>query len=137
MLVESKPLILTDSLPDELIDRVSIIDHFGKQILFMDLSDMSNRTDDILQVMSYHAQLTMNLDSEHVRHLVYGKGSKMNDQIKGLGKELMKMYKSHDIKITSAIMGITGLQRIIARAVQPKFYFAASKEDALNWLASK
>lgn len=128
-------MIQREALPADLYHRVQTIEHKNQKIIYLDLSDLGSQSDQIIMLMNCFCELTLDLGSDHAYQLIQGAGASMNKQITAHAKGLAQVYIDNDIEITSAIVGITGLQRIIAKAVLPKIYFAKDMEDGLDWLA--
>lgn len=137
MYTDAQDLLVIDTPTSDFDNRVRVIEHLDQKILYLDVSNLGNSTDDIIQLMNRHFELTFEHRNTHVRHLMNGEGSIINNEIKNYGIDLMTTYKLYDIKVSSAISGITGVQKIIAKAIQPKLYFADDMNDALNWLATR
>ncbi|WP_005035178.1 hypothetical protein [Holophaga foetida] len=61
-----------------------------------------------------------------------------NEEAKNAAKACEEaVSKARGKKTFSAMIGVTGIQKIIANAVEKGQYFASSREDALDWLVAR
>lgn len=61
-------------------------------------------------------------------------GNYGNEEFVQFAKDFAAFTKKQGLSTGSAVIGITGIKRIIARAIKPDMYWAKDMDDALRWL---
>lgn len=62
------------------------------------------------------------------------RGNYGNEEFVQFAKSFAAFTKKQGLSTGSAVIGITGIKRILARAIKPDMYWAKDKDDALRWL---
>lgn len=113
-------------------ERREVIERDGAKIYYTDFSNL--KEDDFLALLD----TAMEADSqipEGSNILQDISGCYLNDTIKKKLSEFVKIVKVRNYDV--AIIGITGLKKIIANALNRNTYFAKDKEDGIDWLVKK
>lgn len=108
--------------------RVSWITHKGKDILFVDASGL--REEAYLQVLDEVEEVYCNLDPQSTLVLLDVTDSTSSTET----TERQKRLAAYKVAKHAAVVGVTGLKRIIAQAVRKDFHFATSIEEGKEWL---
>ena len=110
-------------------DRVQIKTENGIKVLFIDFSNLP--TEDVLKMLPKMNEAAVSnklvlyiLDAKNINMTGEGK-SAVETSIKDIESKLGKTY--------SAIIGFTGIQKIIANAINKDTYFAKDYSDAVEW----
>lgn len=119
----------------ELTNRVTMIEYFGKEVVSADFSDLKG--DDVLNLMECLVDTTLKYKGKRVLHLMNATRMKMNNQVKEYCRDAFDLYQLHGIKVDTAIVGMTGIQKIIAKGIGPDFYYANDMQFALDWLVTQ
>lgn len=112
-------------------ERVKWIDHKGKRILFIDCAGLSGEA--YLKTLDEVEVEYKKLGQNSSLVLIDVTGSSSNNQTTERQKKLagMKVAKH------AAVVGVTGVKKVIASAVNRSFYYAGSVNAAKDWLASQ
>lgn len=117
-------------------DRIKFIRHQGKDILVLDFSN--SRTEEVLQVIEDATLLISTLPRQSVLTLTDVTNARFNEEV----NEGLKEFTLHNKPYVKAgaVVGITGLKRIIFGAVmafsQRKLESFDDREQAVQWLVS-
>jgi hypothetical protein len=96
------------------MERVQIIIHKGKKILYSDFSSLQF-VEDVSEVMKAVQKYVKAQPLNSIYSLVNVEGTHFNNDIKNMFAEVAKSNKPH-VKVT-AVVGISGLKQIMYRAV--------------------
>ena len=96
----------------------------------MDMSGFSE--DDAVQAMM---DLRAELEQQNDPYVtIYNIGDFMvTRKYKDYSKSVAAFVKEQGISKGTAIVGVTGMKKIFAKAIKPSAYWASSMEDALKW----
>jgi hypothetical protein len=109
-------------------DRVSWITHQSKKILFVDTAGLRDET--YLQVLDEVEKVYQTLPQQSTLVLI-----DVTDSVSSVETtEKQKALAAYRVAKHAAVVGVTGLKMIIARAVRRDFYYATSLEDGKDWL---
>lgn len=115
-------------------DRIKIITESNHKILFVDLSNLK-----IEQIVEQFPKMTDIAISDKINHFIIDiTNTHTDDRIRKSAKEAFARYKeSTTAKPVTAVVGIRGIQKIIANAVSRDQYFAKDYADAVRWVVGK
>jgi hypothetical protein len=124
----------------ENMSRISVISHEGKNIIYIDFSNMkTSQKEEVYKLFNdANALISKNLP----------KSARIVTNLTNLGfdKEMsngFKIYASNNTPYVkaSALVGVTGLQKVILTIVKTftkrEFYLANNIEDAKNWVSKE
>lgn len=110
--------------------RIKIIEKGEKSILFADYSNL--KPDEILALVPEIREIQI---EKRIKLLIFDvANTRFNAEIKEAGKESIKFVESKLGKTHTALLGIRGIQKIIASAVSRDVYFASNLDDAVEHL---
>ncbi len=116
-----------------MLDRVKVITHKGKKVIFVDNSNL--KPAEIIANFPIFLDLAI---SQKINLVCMDVTNTMTDDaIKQAGAENHAKMDAALGKHYSAIVGIRGIQKILANAMQKGQCFAATKEEALDWLVAQ
>ncbi|MBP1627941.1 MAG: hypothetical protein H6Q00_2416 [Holophagaceae bacterium] len=120
-------------MEEALSDRVQIITHRGHKIVFVDNTGLKPA-----EIIALHPILTK-MAIDHKINLICNDvtNTTSDEGVKKSAQESIAATTSALGKIHSAIIGIRGIQKILANAMVRDQYFASDKEDALDWLVKQ
>ena len=110
---------------------VEIMTYQGKEIIYVNLAglDEANQLkalDELDQVFSQKNNILAVSNIENTT------------TTPAIKEKAASNYKKHQHKIKGeALIGVTGIKRIIAQGVKKDIYFAKSLDDAKNWLVQR
>ncbi|WP_005034088.1 hypothetical protein [Holophaga foetida] len=112
---------------------IQIIEHKGKKVIFFNCAGMDP---DVAAGLFPEVTRTA---IEHRINLVCSdvSNSSANDALKAAAAESVKAVTQSLGSIHTALVGLKGIQRIIAQAVVKDQYFAKTREEALEYLVGK
>ncbi|MBP1628786.1 MAG: hypothetical protein H6Q00_3261 [Holophagaceae bacterium] len=112
---------------------VQVIEHKGKKVVFFNCVGMNPD-----KAASLFPEVTQMCIANRI-NLVFSDvtDSSANDALKAAAVESTKAVAAALGSIHTALVGIKGIQRIIAQAVVKDQYFAKTREEALDHLVSK
>lgn len=117
------------------MDRARFVEHKGKRIFLMDCSNAS--LDDMNQVMDECVRQVRSQPEKSVFTLIIAGGSAFSGETITKLKELAR--NNTPFVIASAIVGITGLHKVVLNAVsifsRRRFYLFDTLEEAKDFLA--
>ncbi len=116
-------------------DRIKWVNHKAHKILYCDYSVM--RPEAIMPEIVDAEKKTLENGLKVTLVLNNFTQCYMSKQTKERAVEYVRKANVRGIKIITACMGISGLQRLIAQAVVRDMYFAKSEEDAKDWLVEQ
>jgi hypothetical protein len=114
-------------------DRIKILTHKGQKVLLLNASSL--KPDEIIALFPEYQQ-TGAANKIHLYALDVS-NTRSNDDIRKASTASIAYIKNQVGEIHVALVGITGIQKIIASAIERNSYFASNMEDALNWLVKK
>ncbi|MBP1627940.1 MAG: hypothetical protein H6Q00_2415 [Holophagaceae bacterium] len=114
-------------------ERVQIITHKGHKIMFADTSNL--KPAEIVDLI--HASTQPMLAEKITLLCTDVTNTTTDDSIKKAAAESLAKVTAANGKVHSCIVGIRGIQKIIASAIVRDTYFPSSKEDALDWLVKQ
>ena len=118
-------------MSDQISDRVKWIEHKGHKIFFNDYSGLDEASylaaiDESLRKISEIDPGTVILFLDDVT------GTFTTSKIKAKFREIE--HEMAKYKYVIAVVGVSGMMKIIARAFMWDMYFAKDREDAKEWL---
>jgi hypothetical protein len=114
-------------------DKIKIIEKGGAKILFTNLSNMT--TEEILSMLPLMAELA--IQHEINLNIIDISNTHSNAEIKDGSKAAIASIEQRIGKVESALIGIRGIQKIIANAISRNNYFAKDLDDAIDLLLKK
>ncbi|MBP1627942.1 MAG: hypothetical protein H6Q00_2417 [Holophagaceae bacterium] len=114
-------------------NRVQIITHKGKKIVFVDNSNLTPA--EIIANFPIFSKLA--IDNKIRLVCMDVTNTTTDDNIKKAGAETHAKMTAALGHTCSAIVGIRGIQKILANAMQKGQCFAETKEQALDWLVEQ
>jgi len=114
-------------------DKIKIIEKGGTKILFTNLSNMS--TKEILSMFPIMAELA--IQHRINLNIIDITNTHSNAEIKDGSKAAIASIETKIGKVESALIGIRGIQKIIANAISSNNYFANDLDDAINHLLKR
>ena len=116
------------------MERLKIIVHNGSQIAYLN----ANALVDIDEFCLLIEQLTkLAIQQKTNLILINITDSFMAPMVREKTKEEVKKAKQHFGQVHAAIVGLSGVQRLIANLLNKEEYFAKDFDDAKNWLVQK
>ncbi len=117
-------------------DRIQWIEHKGKKILLCDLSKLGE-VKYLEHVELMEKELLKAKPGELIPHIVDVSESIMTAGSSARGKQTVKVLSDAGIRTATAMVGVTGIKRIIAQAISRDVFFAKSMEDAKDWVVAQ
>jgi hypothetical protein len=118
----------------EIHPQITSIDVSGREVFYF---VMSNHTPEE-NISGFDAL------NDHVRNrterygIIYEVGNTFgNKAFTDRAKDWAKFTKAQGLSYGSAVIGLTGVKKILAKAIKPDMYWANDLEDAKNWLANR
>ncbi len=120
-----------EQIIDTKSQRLRWISHNGVKIFFGDLSDLDSKGyyDVLLEVQNVYEQQA----PQSILTILDISNSFISKESQALQKKITKLGISRH----AAVVGITGLKKILAQAVRTDLYWANSMEDAKDWIVKK
>ncbi|WP_005037715.1 hypothetical protein [Holophaga foetida] len=113
--------------------HVQVIIHKGHKILFADCSGL--KPAEIVAEINGSTQVMI---AQKINLLCNDiSNTTSDDSIKRAAAESVAKVTAANGKIHSSIVGLRGIQKILANAIVRDTHFASSKEDALDWLVKQ
>jgi len=114
-------------------DRVQIVTHRGHKIVWVDNSGLKPA-----EIIALHPLVTRTMIEQKVNLICNDITNTTSDEgVKKSAQESNTQTTAVLGKTHSAIVGIRGIQKIIANAMVKDQYFASDKADALDWLVKQ
>jgi hypothetical protein len=114
-------------------EAVTILRHRGREVVFCDLA---GKTSDA--IVSIIGEATSVCIERGIRLVVLDtRNTRTNVQIREASIASIRAITEKVGKPYSALIGLTGLQRIVANAISRGQYFASSREAALDWVVGQ
>jgi hypothetical protein len=114
-------------------NRIKILDYKGHKILLLDASNL--KVEEIIALFPEYQQTGA---TNRIRlYLLDVTNTRSNDDIRKASSASIDYIKSKVGEIHVSLVGITGLQKIIASAIKRDSYFASSLEDGKDWLVKQ
>jgi hypothetical protein len=110
-------------------ERIRVIEKEQK-ILFLDLSGLD--TESILKLFKEFTETAIRM--KIVKFILDVSDTRTSDEIKNGSMESIKAITAANGQIKTSLIGLRGIQKIIANAISPSQYFAKDQEDAIRWL---
>jgi hypothetical protein len=109
-------------------ERISWITHQAKKILFLDASGLKGEA--YMQLIDEIEAVFKTLPKRSTLLLIDCTGSASTPKTTARQKAIAQ----YTISTYAAIVGVTGVKKVIAQAIKPDFHYASSVEDAKAWL---
>ena len=116
----------------ETVNRVEIIYHKGKRIIYGDFSGLSGP--DFLNGIQEMEAESLKSPQKEILHLINFTDCWMNREAKERADKMMAKLVGSKFKVKSASFGTARVQEVIARGVKGDMYVGTTKADALEWL---
>ncbi|MBN1410975.1 MAG: hypothetical protein JW969_09020 [Spirochaetales bacterium] len=114
-------------------ERIKIIQRGGFRVISVDLSNLNE--DEILQMQTKMLELSLR---ERVKYfLINIKNTHTTEKIKNGSIEIVKKIEAELGKSETVLLGLTGIQKLIANLISKDIYFAKDEEDGMRWLSEK
>ena len=114
--------------------RIQWIDHNGVRILYNDYKGLSG--DEYTETIRASEKCVLESGMNQVCVINDVTDSHMNTESTKAAKEWVKRCKERGINMTIALVGISGIKRVIAQAIKRDMYFAKSLDDAKKYLSA-
>ncbi len=114
-------------------DRVSLIEHKGARILYVDYSGTCE--EEFIETIEAFKNQLLKHPPGSVVTLNNVADTRITDEVRKKFKELAAQTKG--ISKGTATIGVTGFQKAIAILIKRDIYFADSLEEAKDWLAAQ
>nr|WP_320134022.1 hypothetical protein [uncultured Holophaga sp.] len=114
-------------------ERIQAITHKGKSIIIVDNSNLTPAQ----IVANFPLFSKLAIDRKIRRVCMDVTGTTTDESIKKAGAETHDKMNAALGHTYSAIVGIRGIQKILANAMQKGQCFAETREQALDWLAEQ
>ena len=114
-------------------DRFQILTHKGHKILFGDFTGLKPA-----EIVAQITASTQPMIDQKINFLCNDvANTTSDDSIKKAAAESLAKVTAANGKVFSSIVGIRGIQKIIASAIVRDTYFASNREEAFDWLVSQ
>lgn len=113
-------------------NRVEVIYHKGKRIVYGDFSGLSG-SDFVKAIEQMEAESLKSPDKE-ILHLINFTDCWMNKEAKNRADKMMAKLFGSKFTVKSASFGTARVQEVIARGVKGDMYVGATMADAKEWL---
>jgi len=114
-------------------DRIQIITHKGHRILSVDNSNLKSA-----EIVANFPTITkMSIDNKLLLTYMDVSNTTTDDAIKQAGGESHAKVQAALGQTYTGIVGIRGIQKILANAMAKGQCFATSREEALDWLVEQ
>jgi len=111
-------------------DRIKIIERSGFKILSVNMSDLS-----IPEVLSMYPEVNAIAIPQKIRLIMLDiTNTRSTSEIKDKSKEAINELEAAVGTVYSALIGIRGIQKIIANAISRNQHFAENTDEAIDWL---
>ena len=117
-------------------ERIQWIQHGGKEILYSDYSEVSE-AQYLTLVDEMEGELLKKPQGSNLLILINVKDSNMTPATRDRGKQTSAVVQEAGITSLTAVVGISGVQRIIVQAISKDTYFAKDIGSAKDWLVSQ
>ena len=122
-------------MSEQMSDRIKWIEHKGMKILHVDFSNLSG--DDFLNAIIEVEKVMLESNVKTIYYASNFTNVTQNNEIKKRADKIIVNLTNNGQEVVMTIFGISGLSRIIAKAVKPDIYFARNEEEALEWLVGQ
>ncbi|MCP4677954.1 MAG: hypothetical protein GY854_21055 [Deltaproteobacteria bacterium] len=118
-------------------ERVKWIVHKGKKILSCDFSNVAVEKEylQLLERTTEMLEVELNGNPSEILQVVDITGAKPTRAVKEKAKDNMKLVKERS-HLTFALVGISGLTKIIANAISKDMYFVSNIQEAKDKLVN-
>ena len=111
-------------------ERIKIIEKSGHKILSVDMSNLT-----IPEVLSMYPEVNAIAIPQKIRLIMLDvTNTRSSSEIKDKSKEAISELEATVGTVYSALVGIRGIQKIIANAISRNQHFAESTQEAIEWL---
>jgi hypothetical protein len=117
----------------DMSNRIKLIEYKSKKIVILDASSL--RPDEIIALFPEFQQLGI-ANKVHLYALDVT-NTHSNDDIRKASTASQEYIKSKVGTIHLSLVGLSGVQKIIASAINRSTYFASSLDDAKEWLSKQ
>ncbi len=114
-------------------ERVKWIEYEGKKILMVDCRDL--KEDDYLNAINKYDEMMYERGKDKILSIMDCTNTVTSDKIRDRGKELEE--KNKNLPLFVSVVGMSGIQRIIANAIKRNMFFAGTIEEAKEWLINQ
>ncbi|MBN2532945.1 MAG: hypothetical protein JXB88_08640 [Spirochaetales bacterium] len=117
-------------------DRIQWLEHKGKRILYVDYSGLFAGPEYLELIGEMEKEILKYMNKPGSIYTITNvAGSHVNDEVKKRFDAMVR--NTMGISKARAIVGIMGIQKLIARAIKKDVYFAGSIEEAKDWLVTR
>jgi hypothetical protein len=114
-------------------ERLEVIERGGYKILSVNMSGQS-----IPEIIEMFPQMNAVAIPNKIRLFVLNiEKTHSNSDLKEASKQSISELEASVGKVYSALIGIRGIQKIIANAINRDQYFANDADDAIDWLLKR
>jgi hypothetical protein len=117
-------------------ERVNWIQHRGKKILFCTFTGLEE-TEYLAQVDEMENELEGQPSGSNVLMLIDVTNSRMTPATRDRGKQTVSVLEKAGVTTTTAMVGISGLQKIIASSISKDVHYGKDIESVKDWLVSQ
>ena len=114
-------------------DRIRWINHKGVDILYMDYSGLSE-DEFVAMMLEIEAMLKDHPIDCFMPFLANVTNAHVTAKTAKVGRKISKTYERFTKGKAYAVVGVTGVQKVIARSFASTWYFARNEEDAKEYL---
>ena len=110
--------------------RLKVVTERGIEILVVDLAGLS--PDEILEIFPEITALSL---SKKIRYNIFDiTDTQTTAEIKDASKKSIAEVEKVVGRVYISLIGLRGIQKLIANAISKNSYFASDYQDALDWL---
>ena len=120
---------------DNYKERIHWLKHNGLDILFNDYKALKN--DKITEAIKESEKQALSVSSSKIYVINDVTGSFMNSESTAAAKHWEQACISNGKKMFLALVGVTGIKRVLANVIKKDIYFAKNIDDAKNWLLNE
>ncbi len=116
-------------------ERIYWIKHNGLRILFNNYKDL--RDQEYVDAIKTSEKMTFSIPTSKVYVINDVTGSFMNSDSTKAAKHWEKACIDNGKKMFLALVGVSGIKRVLANAIKKDIYFAKNIDDAKQWLLNE
>ena len=113
-------------------ERSKWIDYKGKKLFHMDLSGVDEENQ--LKILEYSSKKWISSNEKTILLLNDIRNTFITEKIKISAQRAVQAVRNSGKKIFVALIGITGVKRVIANTIEKEMYISKDIEDAKEWL---
>jgi hypothetical protein len=114
-------------------EKIKVINYQGQKIVFVDMSGM--KEEEILLLQKKMAEVGIR---ENARLFILDvHDTHTTEKVKNGSKEVIAAIEAKVGKVRNALLGLSGLQKMIANLISRDLYFASNTDDASKWLVEQ